>query len=134
MYLPRVWRKWKFYPYLKLLYLNCKTIHILPTTLKWKSDRLLSYLPILKNKLQIKKLCGKENNHFKFNKFKFIFEDTVGHLHRMCIFTFTMFCVNCLLLKWSPMCSTYVMYSVYMSLLYFIFHFSKSNIFAFISS
>ncbi len=36
----------------------------------------LSYLPILKNKLQIEKLlCEKENNHNKFNKFKFIFED-----------------------------------------------------------
>ncbi len=37
---------------------------------------ILSYLPILKNKLQIKKvLCAKENNDNKFNKFKFIFED-----------------------------------------------------------
>ncbi len=36
----------------------------------------LSYLPILKNKLQIEKLlCEKENNHNKFNKFKFIFEE-----------------------------------------------------------
>ncbi len=36
----------------------------------------LSYLPVLKNKLQIEKvLCAKENNHNKYNKFKFIFED-----------------------------------------------------------
>ncbi len=36
----------------------------------------LSYLPILKNKLQIEKvLCAKENNHNIFNRFKFIFED-----------------------------------------------------------
>ncbi len=37
---------------------------------------ILSYLPIFKNELQIEKvLCAKENNHNKFNKFKFIFED-----------------------------------------------------------
>ncbi len=37
---------------------------------------LLFYLPIFKNKLQIETLlCEKENNHNKFNKFKFIFED-----------------------------------------------------------
>ncbi len=36
----------------------------------------LSYLPILKNRLQIEKvLYAKENNHNKFNKLKFIFED-----------------------------------------------------------
>ncbi len=36
----------------------------------------LSYLLILKNKLQIEKLlCEKENNHNKFNKFKFIFQN-----------------------------------------------------------
>ncbi len=36
----------------------------------------LSYLPILKNKLQIEKvLCAKQNYHNIFNKLKFIFED-----------------------------------------------------------
>ncbi len=96
----------------------------------------LSYLPILKNKLQIEKLlCEKENNHYKFNKFKFIFEDLYNtyidvyfHLYNVVVI-----CVNCLSLRWSPMCSTHVMSSVYMSLLYFIFHFSKSNIFVYIS-
>ncbi len=55
-------------------------------TNEYKID-FLSYLLILKNKSQIEKvLCAKENNHNKFNKFKFIFEDLLEHLH-ICVFS-----------------------------------------------
>ncbi len=66
------------------------------------------------------------NSNLYFKTFRNTYIDMYFHLYSVVVV-----CVSCLLLMWGSMCSTSVMSSEYMLLLYLIFHFSKSNIFVY---